>query len=95
MLVHRTALGALAGMNFPRLLFAPDRPFGDEVTKIGFSLFTLAFLFGFSLDIFFTMIDRFVVLASAAAGRYLARPNPAATASLLKNRHDCGSRRLT
>lgn len=63
-LIHRIALGALAGMVLA-WFFAPGTKLGDEVSGIGFSLFTFAFLFGFSLDIFFTTLDQFVGMSVA------------------------------
>ncbi|MDX8483367.1 hypothetical protein RFN28_33705 [Mesorhizobium sp. VK24D] len=61
-LIHRIALGVLAGMVLAWFL-APGTKLGDEVSGIGFSLFTFAFLFGFSLDIFFTVLDQFVSMS--------------------------------
>ncbi len=61
-ILHRTALGALAGMILA-WFWVPDTRFGTELANIGFSLFGLAFLFGFSLDVFFALLDRFVSLS--------------------------------
>ena len=77
-LVHRIALGSLAGMVLG-WFFAPDTRFGGEVMSIGFSTFSLAFLFGFSLDIFFTILDRFVS-ASVASINKLGQPQGATAA---------------
>lgn len=55
----RVALGALAGIILG-WFWTPETTLGTEITKIGFSLFAMAFLFGFSIDVFFAMLDRFV-----------------------------------
>ncbi|TPN82502.1 hypothetical protein FJ987_12400 [Mesorhizobium sp. CU2] len=68
-LIHRIALGALAGMVLA-WFFAPGTKLGDEVSGIGFSLFTFAFLFGFSLDIFFTTLDQFVGMSVAGIKKF-------------------------
>ncbi|WP_181177446.1 hypothetical protein [Mesorhizobium sp. B4-1-1] len=49
---------------------APGTKLGGEVTGIGFSLFTFAFLFGFSLDIFFAMLDQFVSMSVASIKKF-------------------------
>jgi Zn-dependent protease len=63
-LIHRVALGALAGMILAWFM-APDTRFGEDVGTIGFGLFSFAFLFGFSIDVFFTLLDEFVAFADA------------------------------
>ncbi|TGQ51077.1 hypothetical protein EN836_26430 [Mesorhizobium sp. M1C.F.Ca.ET.193.01.1.1] len=68
-LIHRIALGALAGMILAWFM-APGTKLGGEVTGIGFSLFTFAFLFGFSLDIFFTILDQFVTMSVAGIKKF-------------------------
>ena len=68
-LIHRIALGALAGMILAWFM-APGTKLGGEVTGIGFSLFTFAFLFGFSLDIFFTILDQFVSMSVAGIRKF-------------------------
>jgi len=68
-LIHRIALGALAGMILAWFM-APGTKLGGEVTGIGFSLFTFAFLFGFSLDIFFTILDQFVSMSVAGIKKF-------------------------
>ncbi|SFO08291.1 hypothetical protein SAMN03159463_01060 [Mesorhizobium sp. NFR06] len=68
-LIHRIALGGLAGMILAWFM-APGTKLGGEVTGIGFSLFTFAFLFGFSLDIFFAILDQFVSMSVAAIKKF-------------------------
>lgn len=68
-LLHRVALGALAGMILAWFL-APDARFGTDVAGIGFGLFSFAFLFGFSIDVFFTVLDEFVAFANATVRRF-------------------------
>ncbi len=68
-LIHRIALGALAGMVLAWFV-VPGSKLGNEVSGIGFSLFTFAFLFGFSLDIFFTILDQFVSVSVAGIKKF-------------------------
>jgi len=68
-LLHRVALGALAGMILAWFL-APDTRFGTDVAGIGFGLFSFAFLFGFSIDVFFTVLDEFVAFANTTVRRF-------------------------
>lgn len=68
-LIHRIALGALAGMILAWFM-APGTKLGGEVSGIGFSLFTVAFLFGFSLDIFFTILDQFVSMSVSGIKKF-------------------------
>ncbi|TPJ58349.1 hypothetical protein [Mesorhizobium sp. B2-7-1] len=68
-LIHRIALGGLAGMILAWFM-APGTKLGGEVTGIGFSLFTFAFLFGFSLDIFFAILDQFVSMSVAGIKKF-------------------------
>ncbi|MES0189114.1 hypothetical protein [Mesorhizobium sp. LSJC264A00] len=68
-LIHRIALGALAGMVLAWFV-APGTKLGEEASGIGFSLFTFSFLFGFSLDIFFTILDQFVSMSVAGIKKF-------------------------
>lgn len=62
-IVHRVSLGAIAGVIL--IWFAtPDSAFDAQRAALGLSLFGLAFLVGFSLDLFFSVFDRLVSLAS-------------------------------
>ena len=63
------ALGALAGMILAWFL-APDARFETDVAGIGFGLFSFAFLFGFSIDVFFTVLDEFVAFANTTVRRF-------------------------
>lgn len=67
-MIYRVALGALAGMV---LAWFWDGTFNNNEAfqSIGFGLFTLAFVFGFAIDVFFTLLDRFVSLSTAAVSR--------------------------
>lgn len=66
-ILHRVVLGALSGMVLA-WFWIPETGAGIDLSGIGFGLFALSFVFGFSLDVFFTMLDRFVVLANTAIG---------------------------
>ncbi len=67
-IIYRVALGALAGMILA-WFWLPDTTIGGEIASVGLGLFSLAFIFGFSLDVFFAMLDRFVSLSVAAMGK--------------------------
>lgn len=65
---HRVALGALAGMVLAWLwdgMFSENESF----KTVGFGLFTLAFVFGFAIDVFFALLDRLVKLAGNSVAR--------------------------
>ena len=67
-IAHRVALGALAGMVLAWLwdgMFSENESF----KTVGFGLFTLAFIFGFAIDVFFTLLDRLVKLATNGVAR--------------------------
>jgi hypothetical protein len=66
-ILHRIVLGSLSGMVLA-WFWVPDSGIGVDLSGIGFGLFALAFIFGFSLDVFFTMLDRFVVISNTAIG---------------------------
>jgi hypothetical protein len=66
-ILHRVILGSLSGMVLA-WFWIPESAAGIDLSSIGFGLFALAFVFGFSLDVFFTMLDRFVVIANTAIG---------------------------
>jgi hypothetical protein len=66
-ILHRVVLGSLSGMVLA-WFWIPESGAGIDLSSIGFGLFALSFIFGFSLDVFFTMLDRFVVVANTAIG---------------------------
>ncbi len=61
-LIHRIVLGSLAGIVLG-WFYSPGSAIEEAATGIGFSLFILAFFVGFSLDIFFALMDRFVAMS--------------------------------
>lgn len=66
--VHRLALAALAGIAIG-WLWEPALGGTTNFNAIGAGLFTLAFVVGFSIDIFFTLLDRLAKLSSGAIER--------------------------
>lgn len=66
--VHRLALAALAGIAIG-WLWEPALGGATNFNAIGAGLFTLAFVVGFSIDIFFTLLDRLVRVSSGAIER--------------------------
>ena len=67
-IVHRVALAALAGMILA-WFWEPTFGRNAEFQSIGFGLFTLAFIVGFSIDVFFTLLDRLVNMSNAAISK--------------------------
>ena len=63
-LAHRIVLGALAGIVLG-WFYSPGTAISDAADRVGFSLFVVAFFFGFSLDIFFALLDRLVIRSEA------------------------------
>lgn len=73
-LLHRVVLGALSGVVLG-WFYAPGTAIGEAATEVGFSLFVVAFLFGFSLDIFFALLDRLVTFSERSVrGALQERP---------------------
>lgn len=67
-ILHRLALGAFAGVIIT-WFWAPNRELAEGFTSIGLTLFTLAFLIGFCVDVLFALLDRLVtVLMDLAKG---------------------------
>lgn len=69
--IVRTALGGLAGISIT-FVFRPLHSASNEVTPSGIAIFGVAFILGFSIDVFFTMLDRMVGMVSqslSGAGR--------------------------
>lgn len=66
--LHRVALGALSGMILAWLwngMFSAD----GDLKAVGLGVFALAFVFGFSIDVFFALLDRLVRLSTSAVNR--------------------------
>lgn len=57
----RVALGALAGIILG-WFWTPDSVTANDIGSVGFSLFGMAFLLGFSIDVFFVMLERLVAI---------------------------------
>lgn len=67
-ILHRTALGAFAGVIIA-WFWAPNAELSQSVSSIGLTLFTLAFLVGFGIEVLFALLDRIVsVLIDVAKG---------------------------
>ena len=58
-IAHRTALGAFAGVIIT-WFWAPNAELSQGVSNIGLTLFTLAFLIGFGIEVLFALLDRIV-----------------------------------
>ena len=67
-IIHRLALAALAGMMIG-WFWEPTLGQDAEIRTAGFGLFAFAFVVGFSIDVFFAMLDRLVSLATSAISR--------------------------
>lgn len=65
---HRVALGAFAGIILA-WFWSPSAEIDKDLSGIGLDLFGAAFLVGFSLDVFFALLDRLVTTASGAIGK--------------------------
>ncbi|MCT8158988.1 hypothetical protein [Pseudoruegeria sp. SHC-113] len=73
----RVFLGSFAGISIAWFWSGePDALF--DVSGISLGLLTIAFLFGFAIDVFFSLLDRLVMQANAAIGRIGADPPEAA-----------------
>lgn len=70
-LIYRICLGGLAGVVIA-WFWTPGG--GGESGAVTFSTFSVAFLVGYSIDIFFQLLDKLVDSASSAVGK--ARPVP-------------------
>jgi hypothetical protein len=67
-IVHRLALAALAGMMIG-WFWEPTLGKDEQFRTAGFGLFTFSFIVGFSIDVFFEMLDRLVALSTSAISR--------------------------
>jgi hypothetical protein len=77
--IYRVALGALAGMILAWLgmgVFGSDEAF----KSVGLGLFAFAFILGFSIDVFFELLDRLVGMSRGAVQRLGAPPSSAMAA---------------
>jgi hypothetical protein len=72
-MIHRVALGAFAGIILA-WFWTPVADTGGDLANIGFSLFGAAFLVGFSIDVFFALLDRLVSVTVGAIGRMGSTP---------------------
>lgn len=66
--LHRIALGALAGVLLA-WLWGGIFDSNEEFKSIGLGLLALAFLFGFSIEVFFDLLDRLVLSAKRNVGK--------------------------
>ena len=66
--VNRTILGSFAGIVIA-WFWAPAAQANAETINVGFNLFVVAFLIGYSIDIFFTFLDRVLVTATGSIKR--------------------------
>ncbi|MEP6966528.1 MAG: hypothetical protein ABI906_00465 [Pseudomonadota bacterium] len=67
-IIVRTALGGLAGISIT-FVFRPLHTAANDVTPSGIAVFGIAFILGFSIDVFFTLLDRMVgVVSQSIAG---------------------------
>lgn len=80
-IVHRVALGGFAGIIFA-WFWAPKPDAMGDFNVLMVNSFTVAFLIGFSIDVFFTALDRVVMfLQGAIAQPRTAETIPSATAA--------------
>ena len=68
-IVHRVALGGFAGIIIA-WFWAPVSQKVPEFSSIGFNLFGMAFLIGFSIDVFFAFLDRAVSVIVGGINRF-------------------------
>lgn len=64
-IIHRIAMAALAGI-VVGWLWQPSLAANVQVQAIGASLFIIAFIVGYSIDVFFILLDRLEKIATAA-----------------------------
>ncbi|MGO7171387.1 hypothetical protein AB9F47_30505 [Rhizobium leguminosarum] len=75
-IVHRVALGGFAGIIFA-WFWAPKPDAMGDFNVLTINSFTVAFLIGFSIDVFFTALDRIVMFLQGV----IAQPRTAETIS--------------
>lgn len=66
--VNRTIMGSFAGIIIA-WFWAPAAQANVDTVSVGFNLFVVAFLIGYSIDVFFTFLDRVLVTATGSIGR--------------------------
>lgn len=64
-IIHRIAMAALAGI-VVGWLWQPSLAANVQIQAIGASLFIIAFIVGYSIDVFFILLDRLEKIATAA-----------------------------
>lgn len=65
---HRVVGGAVAGIMIAWLI-SSDSKVVDQFSEVGFGVFALCFIVGFSLDVFFEILERLVNLSKSAVGQ--------------------------
>ncbi len=68
-------MGGLAGIVLS-WFFAPGTQLNSQLSNIGFGLFGLAFLFGYSIDIFFALLDRLVSVSVGTIEKFSDSQTP-------------------
>ena len=84
-LLHRIVLASLAGIVLG-WFYAPGSAIEQAATSVGFSLFVVSFLFGFSLDVFFAMLDRFVAFSERSVRDATKSAGPQEPASFIRRK---------
>jgi len=78
--VHRVALGALAGVLLA-WLWVGIFDSSEDFKAVGLGLFALAFVFGFSIEVFFDFLDSLVNAAKRQVSKFDDPASPATTAN--------------
>lgn len=78
--VHRVALGALAGVLLA-WLWVGIFDSSEDFKAVGLGLFALAFVFGFSIEVFFDFLDSLVNAAKRQVSKFDDSASPATTAN--------------
>ncbi|SEP96774.1 hypothetical protein SAMN05428969_1331 [Devosia sp. YR412] len=73
-ILHRLAIGAFAGVILG-WFWAPSGS-TSEFTNIGLNVFGVAFLVGYSIDVFFSLLDRLIALLSTGISQINASATP-------------------
>ncbi len=67
-ILHRVTVGAFAGIIIA-WFWAPSAQSNRDFQNIGVNLFAVAFLVGYSIDVFFALLDRLVASVTGSIGR--------------------------